>query len=98
MGVADILEAARGEKSAQGKVSGGGEARAADDVAAMMEAARKPKTGTATLATPPTAPPPVEPEREPDATPPSAPAQMSAEELPTDVEGIIAFCRKCDGG
>ena len=105
MSVADMLAAARGEKSEGGAAAepaaaaekpapakAGGKMSVAD----MLAAARGEKSGGGAAAAAPAeaAPAPApEPEPEPVA---EAPAAAPAGDLPKDTEGICAYCRKVD--
>ena len=86
MSVADVLAAARGEKMEGATVSNTVDAD--DEVSAIMEASRKPKAvGAADSASAALA---EAGEKK------VADAKQSAGDLPTDIAGIIAFCRERD--
>lgn len=128
MSVADMLAAARGEKSgapaakekpaaeekkpAEKPAEPKAEAKPAGkmSVADMLAAARGEVSGESAPAAEPEATPEAEPEAEaepePEAEVPApeeeaaeeAPAKADAGDLPTDVAGMIAWCREHDGG
>lgn len=130
MSVAEVLAAARGEQGSDEPVESTSDPT---DVAAIMEAARKPKANAASSTTssvpkapgkdpktmsvaevlaaargeksdgaaaaPPTETEPVEPVAPSVAAEDPAPTTpVSEDELPTDVAGIIEFCRQRDSG
>ena len=86
LSVADVLAAARGEKAGGAPVAAAVDAD--DDVSAIMEAARKPKAAEASESVSP-APPETEQQ-------PAAETKGPAGDLPTDVAGILAYCRQRD--
>lgn len=109
MSVAEMLAAARGEKgtgattaekpaekkAAPAKPADGGKMSVAD----MLAAARAEKSGAAETETPEAAPadepePAVEPEAVAEEPEPAAPAG----DVPKDTPGILAYCRRVDGG
>lgn len=130
MSVEDILAAARGGEGGAKVAPSNSPTVDADDVSAVLEAARKPKSGP-TAASTSAAPPNLDPksmsvadvlaaargneaasptsgqdaaedisesEQEPaSATEEEVEAGTTAGELPTDIEGILAYCRERDG-
>lgn len=101
MSVADMLAAARGEKSEEASTPAAKkEAKPAApggakmSVAEMLAAARGEKSGDA-VAAPKAESPEPEPQPEPVAEP--AVAEAPAGDLPTDVAGMLAYCRQADG-
>ena len=114
MSVAEMLAAARGEKSGGGAPAAKPAAPAAEakpvapakpasadaskmSVADMLAAARAEKSGGGAAPATPDPPAPA-PEPEPAASEPEAAAPPSGGDLPTDIPGIVAYCRKADGG
>lgn len=107
LSVADMLAAARGEKGAgapaittkkEEKPQAGGSAKMS--VAEMLAAARGEKSGGTAVAPAAKAEPAPEPESAPAPEPaPVAeePAATPVGDLPKDVAGIVAYCRKADG-
>ena len=94
MSVADVLAAVRGEKESDASVTTPSAPASEDseDVALIMESARRPKPGDVASEPTPTADAPQakQPaEEETAASPSSGP-------LPTDTDGIIAWCREHD--
>ena len=142
MSVEDVLAAARGGEGGVKVAPSNSSLEEEDDVAAVLEAARKPKSGAAATSTPAPTPAldaksmsvadvlaaargnqPASPSSGQAAAveEPSTPEEAAAEgvselqqesvpatekevvegaavgELPTDVDGILAYCRQCDG-
>ena len=98
MSVQEMLAAARSEKESAEKPAEPAKPAAKMSVADMLAAARAEKSGEAPAAEAPEAPsaPPEAPPAAPAAAAEEAPAAKKTD-IPTDIPGILAYCRKVDG-